>query len=43
MVCTLTGNGLKDPDIVMKDGLQGLIRVPAERGAVEQALLAHMK
>ncbi|MFC4251365.1 threonine synthase [Sinimarinibacterium flocculans] len=43
VVCTLTGNGLKDPDIVMKDGLQGLIRVPAERGAVEQALLAHMK
>ncbi|SFF44905.1 L-threonine synthase [Fontimonas thermophila] len=39
VVCTLTGNGLKDPDIVMKNGLQGLIRVPAERGAVEKALL----
>ncbi|MGH8456694.1 MAG: threonine synthase, partial [Stenotrophobium sp.] len=25
VVCTLTGNGLKDPDIIMKDGLQGLI------------------
>ena len=43
VVCTLTGNGLKDPDIIMKDGLKGLIQVPAERGAVEKALLAHMK
>ncbi|HVT35540.1 MAG TPA: threonine synthase [Nevskiaceae bacterium] len=42
VVCTLTGNGLKDPDIVMKDGLKGLIQVPAERSAVEQALLARM-
>lgn len=43
VVCTLTGNGLKDPDIVMKDGLKGLIQVPAERGAVEKALLARMR
>jgi threonine synthase len=43
IVCTLTGNGLKDPDIVMKDGLKGLIQVPAERQAVEQALLSRMK
>lgn len=43
VVCTLTGNGLKDPDIIMKDGLKGLIQVPAERSAVERALLAHMK
>lgn len=42
VVCTLTGNGLKDPDIVMKDGLQGLIQVPAERSAVEKALLAYL-
>ncbi len=42
VVCTLTGNGLKDPDIVMKDGLQGLIKVAAERGAVEKALLARL-
>ncbi len=42
VVCTLTGNGLKDPDIIMKDGLKGLIQVPAERGAVERALMAHM-
>jgi threonine synthase len=43
VVCTLTGNGLKDPDIVMRDGLKDLIQVPAERGAVEKALLAHLK
>ncbi|MES0874223.1 threonine synthase [Sinimarinibacterium thermocellulolyticum] len=42
VVCTLTGNGLKDPDVIMKDGLKGLIQVPAERAAVEGALLAHM-
>ena len=42
VVCTLTGNGLKDPDIIMKDGLKGLIQVPAERDAVERALMAHM-
>ncbi len=42
VVCTLTGNGLKDPDIVMKDGLQGLIKVAAERGAVERALLERL-
>ena len=39
VVCTLTGNGLKDPDIVMKNGLSGLIQVPAERSAVEKCLL----
>mgnify|MGYP000058894598 CR=1 FL=1 len=42
VVCTLTGNGLKDPDIIMKDGLKGLIQVPAERSAVERTLLEHM-
>ncbi|MGQ0529754.1 MAG: threonine synthase [Panacagrimonas sp.] len=39
VVCTLTGNGLKDPDIVMRNGLSGLIQVPAERSAVEKCLL----
>jgi len=43
VVCTLTGNGLKDPDVIMKDGLKGLIQVPAERAAVEKALLVHLK
>ncbi len=40
VVCTLTGNGLKDPDVIVKDGLRDLIQVPAERGAVEKAILA---
>ena len=43
VVCTLTGNGLKDPDIIMKDGLAGLIQVPAERRAVEKCLLDRLK
>jgi len=43
VVCTLTGNGLKDPDIVIKDGLKGVIQVTAERSAVERALLSRLK
>ena len=43
VVCTLTGNGLKDPDIIMKDGLKGLIQTAAERGAVEKTILANMR
>ncbi len=39
VVCTLTGNGLKDPDVVMKHGLAGLMQVPAERASVEKAIL----
>ena len=42
VVCTLTGHGLKDPDIAMRDGLDGILDVPAERAAVEQALLKHL-
>jgi len=42
VVCTLTGNGLKDPDIIMRGGMADLIQVPAERAAVEKALLARM-
>ncbi|MGH8481395.1 MAG: pyridoxal-phosphate dependent enzyme, partial [Nevskiaceae bacterium] len=42
VVCTLTGHGLKDPDIVMRDGLRGIVQVAAERGAVEQALKGRM-
>lgn len=42
VVCTLTGHGLKDPDIATRDGLGGLIKVPAERAAVEKALLQHL-
>ena len=43
VVCTLTGNGLKDPDIVIQGGLKGLIQVAAERGAVEQAILSALR
>ncbi|HWY23434.1 MAG TPA: threonine synthase [Nevskia sp.] len=42
VVCTLTGNGMKDPDVILKDGLTGLVQVDAERGAVERALLERL-
>jgi threonine synthase len=42
VVCTLTGNGLKDPDIIVKGGLSGLIQVRAERADVEKAILAKL-
>jgi len=42
VVCTLTGHGLKDPDIAMRDGLKGLVQVAAERRAVEKALRERM-
>ena len=43
VVCTLTGNGLKDPDIVTRDGLKALVQVPAERAAVERAILDRLR
>jgi threonine synthase len=42
VVCTLTGHGLKDPDIAMRDGLKGVVQVAAERRAVERALKDRM-
>lgn len=42
VVCTLTGNGLKDPDIIMNGGLTGVVPVPAERASVEKALLERL-
>ncbi len=42
VVCTLTGHGLKDPDIAMKHGTSSLVRVPAELDAVRGALLEHL-
>ena len=38
VVCTLTGHGLKDPDVALLDGLKGVIQIPAQRSAVERAL-----
>lgn len=43
VVCTLTGHGLKDPDIAMRDGLAGVLQVEAERGAVERALKERLR
>jgi len=42
VVCTLTGHGLKDPDVAMRDGLGGVVQVAAERKAVERALKDRM-
>lgn len=42
VVCTLTGSGLKDPDIILKDGLRGLVQVDAELASVERALLERL-
>jgi threonine synthase len=42
VVCTLTGHGLKDPDIAMREGQKGVIQVAAERTAVEAALRQRM-
>jgi threonine synthase len=42
VVCTLTGHGLKDPDIALRDGLKGVVQVAAERRAVEQVLKSRM-
>jgi threonine synthase len=42
VVCTLTGHGLKDPDVAMRDGLAGVVQVAAERRAVERALKERM-
>jgi threonine synthase len=42
VVCTLTGNGMKDPDIILKAGAPDVIQVDAERSAVERALLQRL-
>ncbi len=42
VVCTLTGHGLKDPDIAIKQGGGSVLKVPAELEAVKSALLKHI-
>ncbi len=42
VVCTLTGHGLKDPDIALKQGTSTVLKVPAELSAVKDALLKHI-
>jgi threonine synthase len=44
VVCTLTGTGLKDPDVILQSfnggaGLPAMIQVDADRSAVERVLL----
>jgi threonine synthase len=42
IVCTLTGSGLKDPDVILKNGLPGVIQVEADRATVERALVERL-
>ncbi|MDB2705654.1 threonine synthase [Pseudomonadota bacterium] len=42
VVCTLTGHGLKDPDIAIKQSSSPLIKVDAELDAVRDAILGNM-
>ncbi|HEX9811415.1 MAG TPA: threonine synthase [Burkholderiales bacterium] len=42
VVCTLTGHGLKDPDVTIKHNTTPIMRVPAESKAVEQAILERL-
>ena len=39
VVCTLTGHGLKDPDTAIKQSAGALIKVAADRTAVQKAIL----
>lgn len=39
VVCTLTGHGLKDPDVTIKHNTTPVVRIPAQIQAVERALL----
>ncbi|WP_293392490.1 threonine synthase [Nevskia sp.] len=39
VVCTLTGNGMKDPDIILKGGFPPMIEVDAVKSAVERVLV----
>lgn len=42
VVCTVTGHGLKDPEIAIKRGTSTLRRIAAEPGAVRSAILSHL-
>jgi threonine synthase len=42
VVCTLTGHGLKDPDIAIKRCQGQIITIPAELDSVKKAILDHM-
>lgn len=42
VVCTVTGHGLKDPDIAIAQSTSKPISIAAERSQVEKAILEHM-
>jgi len=42
IVCTLTGHGLKDPDVAIKQSQGQLLTVEAKLGEVKQAILSNM-
>ena len=42
VVCTLTGHGLKDPDIAIKQSQTELVTIDAELDAVKRAILENM-
>jgi threonine synthase len=42
VVCTLTGNGLKDPDTAIKQSTSPVITIDAELNAVKDAILSKM-
>jgi len=42
IVCTLTGHGLKDPEIAMRGALDYIVKVPAERAAIAELLTQKM-
>ncbi|HEU0195924.1 MAG TPA: threonine synthase [Nevskiaceae bacterium] len=42
VVCTLTGNGLKDPDVILKTGAPKLHQVPADLATIEKLLMSKL-
>ncbi|ALP52810.1 threonine synthase [Candidatus Tenderia electrophaga] len=42
IVCTLTGHGLKDPDVAIEQSKGGMVTVEASMDAVKQAILDNM-
>ena len=42
VVCTLTGHGLKDPDIAIRMGGKDLLTVEADLESVRQAIAANI-
>lgn len=42
IVCTLTGHGLKDPDVTIKHNTSPVVRVPAELDAIGRTILERL-